>query len=121
MVKYALGAIDPHLPKLYWASQAYTAYESQELQIVFGCSAVFFVLTARFGMGYLAASALGHLFNYVLFPYVFLYFVFLHMLYLVLHIFAFFILNLYIWFLRTLYFKRSRWLLAGASQRLHRH
>ena len=81
----------------------------------------FLVLTARFGMGYQAASALGHLFNYVLFPYVCLYFVFLHMLYLVLHIFAFFILNLYIWFLRTLYFKRSRWLLAGASQRLHRH
>ena len=28
LVKYALGAIDPHLPKLYWASQAYTAYMS---------------------------------------------------------------------------------------------
>ena len=50
LVKYALGAIDPHLPKLYWASQAYTAYESQELQIVFGCSAVLLVLTAWFGI-----------------------------------------------------------------------
>ena len=63
---------------LYGASQANTDYESQKIQILFGCSAVLLVLTARFGMNYLAASgAIGLPFNYIMFPYVFLYFMFL--------------------------------------------
>lgn len=63
---------------LYGASQANSDYESQKIQILFGCSAVLLVLTARFGMNYLAASgAIGLPFNYIMFPYVFLYFMFL--------------------------------------------